>query len=353
MSMFTRSIRTPVVASLSAMAIFGLSQMAWADEVYEMDVNNWTSASHHYTKNVWDPWTKMVEEKTDGRVKVHVHQGSALGKSTTVYQDVRGGLYDVGVVVPNYIYDTKFFPYTIGNLPFALNGPDGAMTVLQEFVEKYAIPNLEDELVVFQTMATDSYDIFSRDPIRSVDDFKGKKVRINGKSERPFVEALGAVPVSIPVEEIYEAFDKGMMDVAYYTPIGGYSFKFNEPAPYFSVLAVAATPLTPVMSLDFYESLPEDLQQLFDDELGPALTAMFRDSYTDLLEESHDGLRQDAEEKGEFIELDEETISEIRQLSKGSWDAWIEDANAKGYDGEQMVEDYFALLEKHGYEKPF
>ncbi|HLR30047.1 MAG TPA: hypothetical protein VK082_05675, partial [Paenalcaligenes sp.] len=126
-----------------------------------------------------------------------------------------------------------------------------------------------------------------------------------------------------------------------------------EPAPYFSVLAVAATPLTPVMSLDFYESLPEDLQQLFDDELGPALTAMFRDSYTDLLEDSHDGLRQDAEKKGEFIELDEETIGEIRQLSKGSWDAWIEDANAKGYDGEQMVEDYFALLEKHGYEKPF
>src|SRR5690625_880791 len=74
------------------MSIFGLSQMAWADEVYEMDVNNWTSASHHYTKNVWDPWTKMVEEKTDGRVKVHVHQGSALGKSTTVYQDVRGGV---------------------------------------------------------------------------------------------------------------------------------------------------------------------------------------------------------------------------------------------------------------------
>src|SRR5690625_7735416 len=86
----------------------------------------------------------MVEEKTDGRVKVHVHQGSALGKSTSVYQDVRGGLYDLGVVVPNYIYDTKFFPYTIGNLPFALDGPDGAMTVLQEFVEKYAIPNLEE-----------------------------------------------------------------------------------------------------------------------------------------------------------------------------------------------------------------
>src|SRR5690625_4747774 len=105
MSMLTRSMRTPVVASLSAMAILGLSQMAWADEVYEMDVNKPTSAAHHYTKRVWDPWTKMAEEKTDGRVTVHVHQGSAFGKATSVYQDVRGGLYALGVVVPNYIYD--------------------------------------------------------------------------------------------------------------------------------------------------------------------------------------------------------------------------------------------------------
>src|SRR5690625_7801166 len=100
----------------------------------------------------------MVEEKTDGRVKVHVHQGSALGKSTSAYQGVRGGLYDLGVVVPNYIYDTKFFPYTIGNIPLALGRPDGAMTVLQEFVENSAIPNLEYKLLVFQTMATDRYD---------------------------------------------------------------------------------------------------------------------------------------------------------------------------------------------------
>src|SRR5690625_7793443 len=99
------------------------------------------------------------------------------------------------------------------------------MHVLIDFDKKYPNTKLENEFVFFQTMATDSYDIFSREPIRSVDDFKGKKVRINGKSERPFVEALGAVPVSIPVEENYEAFDKGMLDVAYYPPIGGYSFR--------------------------------------------------------------------------------------------------------------------------------
>src|SRR5699024_7127712 len=249
--------------------------------------------------------------------------------------------------------DTKFFPYTIGNLPFALNGPDAAMTVLQEFVEKYAIPELSQELKVLQTMATDSYDVFSTSPIRDVSDFEGKKVRINGKSERPFVEALGGTAVSIPVEDIYEGLDKGMMDVIFYTPIGGYSFKFYEPAPYFSLLAVAATPLTPVMSLDFYEGLPEDLQQLFDEELSPKLTSLFRDSYTNLLEDSHEGLKEAVADDGEFIELDDDTIGDIRQLSKKSWDAWIEDANEKGYDGEQMVKDYFDLLEKHGYETPY
>src|SRR5699024_8480905 len=94
-----------------------------SEETYEIDVNNWTSSSHHYAYNAWEPWEEMVEEKTDGRVTVNVHHGSSLGESDSVYQDVEGGLYDVSLVVANYFYDTDFFPYTIGNLPFALDGP--------------------------------------------------------------------------------------------------------------------------------------------------------------------------------------------------------------------------------------
>lgn len=80
-----------------------------SDEEYVMDINNWQPSTHHYAYNAWEPWKKMVEEKTNGRVKVNIYHGSALGKSSSVYQDIKGGLYDVSLLVTNYFYDTPFF----------------------------------------------------------------------------------------------------------------------------------------------------------------------------------------------------------------------------------------------------
>jgi TRAP-type C4-dicarboxylate transport system substrate-binding protein len=39
---------------------------------------------------------KICRRKTNGRDKVNVYHGGTLGGSGTVYQDVKGGLYDVG-----------------------------------------------------------------------------------------------------------------------------------------------------------------------------------------------------------------------------------------------------------------
>src|SRR5690606_20586208 len=59
-----------------------------SDKVYELNVNNWNPSTHHYVYNVFDPWKEMVEEKTEGRVKVNLYHGGSLGKSSSVYQDV-------------------------------------------------------------------------------------------------------------------------------------------------------------------------------------------------------------------------------------------------------------------------
>lgn len=322
------------------------------DEVIELDVNNWTSSSHHYAYNVWEPWKELVEEKTEGRVKVNIHHGSALGKSTSVYQDVRGGLYDVGLIVANYFYDTGFFPYTIGNLPFALEGPEESAAILSEFGAKYANEDLAD-VIVMPATATDGYDLFSTKPIKTAEDLKGLKMRVNGKSENAFVEALGGIPVSLSTEETYEGLERGMIDTTFYTPIGGVGIRFHEPAPYVTKLAVAVTPVIPIMSKQFFDKLPEDLQTLFEEELNPVLTELFTESYEKELEASHTKLKEEVEGRGEFIELGNSEFDNFRTLGKDAWDAWIEDANAKGYDGQAMVDDFFEMLETKGYPTPY
>ncbi|MFC2949398.1 TRAP transporter substrate-binding protein [Virgibacillus sediminis] len=320
---------------------------------YKLVVNNWQSSAHHYAYNVWDPWKELVEEKTDGRVTVEIHHGGSLGKSSSVYQDVSGGLYDVSLAVANYFYDTEFFPYTIGNLPFAFEGSAEAVDILTEFGEKYANEELEESVIVMPPTATDGYDLFSTQPIKAVEDLKGLKIRVNGKSENAFVKALGGVPVSLSTEDAYEGLDKGMIDTTFYTPIGAVGTGYYEPAPYITELAISVTPMIPIMNKDFYEGLPEDLQQMFSDELNPALARLFTESYETELEAAHKELKEAVSGRGEFINLEDSEINEFRELGQPAWEVWVEDANSKGYDGEQMINDLFNMLEDAGYPVPF
>ena len=201
--------------------------------------------------------------------------------------------------------------------------------------------------------ATDGYDLFSTKPIKSVKDLSKLKMRVNGKSENAFVESLGGVPVSLSTEDTYEGLQKATIDTSFYTPIGAVGLKFYEPAPYITKLAVAVTPMIPIMNKDFYNNLPQDLQQLFDEELNPALSNLFTESYEKELEASHQELEKVVADRGEFITLPDSELEKFRELGKDSWDVWIEDANKKGFNGQEMADDLFNMLKEAGYPTPY
>ena len=107
------------------------------------------------------------------------------------------------------------------------------------------------------------------------------------------------------------------------------------------------------MNKKFYEELPEDLKVIFDEELNPKLTELFTTSYEKELEASYEVLEKEVAKRGEVITLSEEEMGKFKVLAKDSWSAWIEDANKKGYPGEEMVEEFFSMLEEAGYPAPY
>lgn len=322
------------------------------EEVIEMDVSNYNPSTHSWGSGVYEPWKEYVEEKTNGRVKVNLFHGGSLGGSSSVYQDVKGGLYDVGLVVANYFYDTNFFPYTIGSLPFAFTSSESAHKVLGKFAEKYTKDKLTD-IVVMRATSTDAYDIFSSKPIKAADDLENLKMRVNGKSEPAFVEALGGVPVSLVTEEIYEGLQKGTINTAFYTPTGAVGMKMFEPAPFITKLGVSVTPLVPVMNKDFLDELPADLKKLFEEDLNPKFSELFTENYTTLLESSFETLEEEVSGRGEIITLSDQEMAKFKKAGNSAWEAWIKDAYAKGFDGDKMVEEFSKMLEEEGYPTPF
>src|SRR3546814_4814028 len=71
--------------------------------------------------------------------------------------------------------------------------------------------------------------IHSKVPIRSIEDFRGRKMRVPGGMVAELFQAAGAKTTLLPGGEIFPALDKGTIDVADYTgPAINYALGFHQ-----------------------------------------------------------------------------------------------------------------------------
>jgi TRAP-type mannitol/chloroaromatic compound transport system substrate-binding protein len=78
--------------------------------------------------------------------------------------------------------------------------------------------------------------IHSKVPIRSIDDFRGRKMRLPGGMVAELFQAAGARTTLLPGSEIFPALEKGTIDVADYVgPAINYALGFHEVTKYISM----------------------------------------------------------------------------------------------------------------------
>ena len=343
-------------AALVTALILGAVPGVRAAEPIQLDLGNWTPSTHHLAVNAFEPWKKIVEQKTQGRVKVNVHHGGVLGTSKATLNDVKGGVYHVGLMVSGYYYDTPLFKLTIGELPFAINSSAVGAKVMTEFVDKHA-KDVFDKLSIknMGVFATDGYVMMSTKPIRRMEDLKGMKLRAAGKAWVQIGKDWGAVPTPMTTEEAYTALERGTLDVMQISPTSGMGYKYHEVAPYVTQLGAPTVVGGMIMNKTFYDKLPADLKKLFDEELNPALVNLITGSYDRGADGSYEKMKEifKAKGKGEVIALSPEEKAKFVKPTEPEWAAWVKEANKRGYPGDAMMADFKAIMKKNGLVLPF
>lgn len=352
-------MKNPFNTAALAATLFSLaaaSAVHAADKPIQMEVNNWLASTAAATVGAWEPWKKLVEEKTQGRVKVNLYHGAVLGASKSVLEDVRGGVYHVGYAAATYYYDTPYFNLLIGELPFAIPDARVGAKVMDEFAKKYA-SGIFDKLGVknMGVMTTDAYIMLSRKPIRSIDDVKNTRIRVPGKQWVQIIKDWGAVPTPMQPEDAYTALERGTIDTMYYSPSGSTGWKYNEVAPYVTLIRSPSIVMNLIMNKDFYNALPDDLKKMFDEELNPALIKLFSETYykgaNDSVAEMKAGFEKRG--KGEVIELSPDALAKFVAPTRHSWDGWVAEANKRGEDGAKMMEGFKQIMRDNGLTPPF
>jgi TRAP-type C4-dicarboxylate transport system substrate-binding protein len=98
------------------------------------------------------------------------------------------------------------------------------------------------------------------------------------------------------------------------------------------------------MNKDVYESLPDDLRKVIDDNSGMALA----EKIGKVWDEAEEPGRQAAEELGDaFYVIEGDELERWKEASQPVIEAWIEQMDASGQDGAALVEEARSLIEQY------
>lgn len=224
-----------------------------------------------------------VTEQTGGKVTFEAYTSGSLMPGNEMLAGIGNGTADMGRLVTfyfpqelpagNWFLDqaaSQSNSYPHGLIQNAMSGhrahvADGP--IREELEGHNVVP-----LVSYPT--AQQYDMLCTTPVETVEDARGLRVRTGGELHVNEAEALGMVPVPLPVTEMYEGLQRGIIDCVTLQVPSHIDYGLWEVAPYYVPASMSPLNAMPfVVNKDVWESLPEEAQQIMRDSAQKALTA--------------------------------------------------------------------------------
>lgn len=224
------------------------------------------------------PFVDAVNAEAKGLIEIKVYFSGALGKDIAQQpQLVLDGAFDIAFVVPGYTPD-QFPDNTVVELPGLFRDMRDGTLAYTQLIALNALRGYDD-FVVIGAYVTSPETIHGKVAINSIDDLKGKRIRINNKSETIAFEKLGAIPVPLPINQISEAISSNKIDAAAVslTPLSDYGIKRVVTHHYF--LGINGAPLALLMRRKSFEALPKAAQDIIRKHSGEWTATRFIESY--------------------------------------------------------------------------
>jgi len=161
-------------------------------------------------------FARLVEERSNGRIKVEVYNNGQLGDEKSAIEQVQFGGIDFTRVSISPL--SNFNPLLNAlQMPYLYRDADHMWTVLNGEIGEYFLDSMVDSgfvgLVYYDSGARNFYN--SVKPIYTVADLRGMKIRVQESTlMMGLVSALGAVPTPLPYGDVYSALQTRVIDGA-------------------------------------------------------------------------------------------------------------------------------------------
>ena len=342
----TTTRRTLLGLAAGAALATGLAAPAAAQEV-TLTLHQFLPAQANVPKYVLDVWADKVEADSDGRIKIDRFPSMQLGGTPPeLYDQVVDGVADIIWTVAGYT-PGRFPRAEVFELPFIMTNAEAASRAYWDLYESDMKDADYADVHMIGVWVHGPGMIHSSEPITSVDDLNGVKLRAPTRTTNMLFKELGATPVGMPVPAIPEALSKGVIDATVIPWEVTGALKVPELVSNhteFGDAALYTTSFVFAMNKDKYDSLPDDLKAVIDANSGADFSAFAGKTMA-----AYDApSREMAVELGNnIVELSPEQVAEWEAAAAPVYDHWKAEMEAAGIDGADLIERAQALIAKY------
>lgn len=323
------SIFKTIIGSAAAIT---LTSIAYADE---LKLAHFSSTKYHLHNEMFVPLAEKIGEATGGATTMRVYPGGELGAGPVKqYDRAIDGVADIVYALPGYTA-SQFKKTLLVELPGVVPGNEDITKRMWNNIDV-----IEDE---FQR--TKLLGLWSAEPakllmadkkIEKLSDLAGLKIRVPSKNTGLVIEAWGATAVSMPITQVYQSLETGVVDGVLVDTSVLTSFKLGEVVKYVTTGMDGSNSLFMlVMNRDSWDNLDADTQAKLDGMTG---AEMSQGGHVTMAVAGRESLEKWEAEGGEVVRLSPELAAEFDEASAALAKKLTAELEAEGIGAQEWAD---------------
>jgi TRAP-type C4-dicarboxylate transport system substrate-binding protein len=305
--------------------------------------SSWVPPTHHLT--VWQQnWAAELEKATNGRIKTQsLPKAPAAAPGT--FDAVRDGLMDFSYVTASYTPARHILPL-MAELPGAGATAEINSVAFSRIHWKYFQQIGEYKGVKLLAVWTHGPgQMFTKKPLKSLDEFKNQKIRTGGGIAEAVANALGASAFVKPAPESYELLNSGVADGVFFPFESIVSFKLDKVIGQATVFpgGLYSSAFGFFMNEDKWNKLPKQDQDIIEKMSGEAAARSNGKSWDNADKLGLDALKAAG---ANIVPATPAMIAEAQKRNGPIIEDWIKKASPKLPNAKAVLDEFHQELKK-------
>jgi len=341
-------LKSAAVAAL-ALSAFGATSLGATAQEVTLRMHQFLPEQANVPAELLIPWAEKIGTESGGRIKIEVFSSMSLGGTPPQLMDqARDGVVDIVWTLPGYT-PGRFPRAEVFELPFMMTNAEATSRAYWDLFKSDMEAEEFQGIKILATWVHGPGVIHAKgEGVRKLEDMQNKKLRGPTRVINGLLSELGAEPVGMPVPAIPEALSKGVIDGTVIpwevTPALKIAELVDTHTEFSGDHALYTAAFVLAMNQAKYDSLPDDLKKILDDNTGADFSA-----FAGKTQASFDAPGRKIAEAtdNEIVVLDAEEVARWGTVAEKVRDNWFAEMKEKGIDGEALYGKAKELIAKN------